>query len=492
MPMKQFYPIPIFLFFVFFLIECGPSDNQILATFTGGDVKRSEMRYLIRLDLGEEANNKATIQMQSEKIRQLALLKIAALIFDKNGIPLTNKEKRMQKLRDLEARQLAYTYKLKQNSNDFKITMHEIQFLSLNQSPNAPDRMEEAKSYIKELNKKKSDDNEIEDYIQQKSEHRRYKWLGGYMDPVCIECNMNAGLYGVSFKQMLDKLENVKEKEFIIQKGHTNIIIFRKFKSSSIELKDLEEYLLNYFRKTMKLSSHYAAHTDGEQKAAAAAASMAKSDQQLLASSHELAKHQINKIISQITRVKLEQLRTKHKFEWMLKNPDILLNIHSTAAPDANVVLFTIARKPYYIHSLKKDLKDLGLEHQDQNELYSIINGIIVPMKILEFDDDFINSRDSNDFLFFQKLVRLRIKNQALYSNIEIEQPTNSEILRFYEKRKQSLKNQNAPGLQQLKKQIATYIINQKRSVIIKERQQQMADKYKLKILGKYLLANKL
>lgn len=488
--MNYFQTFFYFSIALFVFSGCGPSADETLAKFDGGNVKRYEMRYLIQLDLGEDASQKANIEMQTSKLRQIALMKLGALAFKKAQKPLGEKEKKMANLRLLEAQQLTYTYQLKIHSNDFRINLHEFQFLSLNQSPDSPSRKEEASSYLKELNSGNLDRNQIEDYIQKKSEHGRYRWLGGYMDPVCIECNLNAGLHGISIKEMLKVVNKSDSSKFVLLHRPTNVLIFRKINSQDIALEDLEDYLKKYFRKTMKLSQHYAAHANRRNKPAAAAASMAKSEEQLELSTHQLSERQRNEIKKQITRIKMEQLRQKHHFEWKLSSPKTLLNLDSNTTDDSTTI-FTLEGKNYTLENLKKDLLYLGLENEDKTNLFSIINGIIVPRSILAYDATFVDCKDTEEFKFFNSIVNLRIKNQAYFSNLPMKKPTQSEVRKYYQ---QSIRNKpgKKPSFAKIKNKISTYLAKQKRMSLIKEQQRTISQEYNLKILSKHLITNEI
>ena len=476
------------LFLALLALSCGPSPSEVLATFNGGRVSRSEMRRLMVLALGPDARDKASVELQTAKLRQIALMKIVALEFQKEGPPkdfLTKKEK-LKHLYDLEAQQLSYSYELKQDAQDFGIPLVELQFLFLRQDTGAPSREDEARAYLEQLNsaKKQMTSAEIEDFIQKKSEHGRYKWIGGYVEPFCLICDSRSPLLGIPSSE-IEKILEKSDAKFVLLSRPGGYLILRKIASEEIALEDLEDYQLRYFRKTMRLANHYAQHAPPPEKAAARRAAIAQNDEQLERANYQIAQRAKDQYLQAITRIRVEKLRRRLHFEWKLKDPQSYASLLKPDAPD-DLVLFSIQSKPYTKKDLDSDLKNLGLAEESPASLSSIINGILIPYKLLMHDPDFRDSKATENFQFFRKLIELREANKAYFARLPEPRISEKEIRDFYKKQK----GINKPLTKELKKQIKGFLLNKARNKQAQTRSQELAASYQLTIKTKLLKPN--
>ncbi|MCB1175142.1 MAG: hypothetical protein KDK39_16325 [Leptospiraceae bacterium] len=466
---------------------CGPSGSQELATWDQGSIQRADLRRIMLLESGPDAANLASIEVQSQKIRQLALLNIVAEQAKAAKLE-TNpaaKEAGNTALQNLKAQQLNYTLKLKSQADDFTITMTELQFLQLNQNPGSPSRLPEIEDYRLKLNAEEIKDSEVEDFIQQKSEHGRYRWLGGYIEPLCLNCNPPP-ILGVPVHLLKSRLKTEPGKFVLFDLGN-KLMLMRTVKSGAIPLAELGDYQLDYFRKTMRLAGHYASHADKADKAAAENASMAKDEAQLEQSNEQIARRMREEIIKNLPRIRVEQLRDELEFEWVLKDEAVWAKVLEKTT-DPKTVLFTIKNRKYEAADLQKDLKAYGLQSEPSNALGNIMNGIIVPAVLLHHDPLFVESQKGSDFSWFQDLLTRQELNQLWFAQLETPSVTAAELQEFEKKQGAVAKNLNAEARSQMKQ----YLLQMKRQQAIQSSQEQLAQTHGLKIITESLKPNEL
>lgn len=470
-----------------FASACG-GGGEVLSKYEGGEVTRAELRNMFAMIYGPEAKTQATIDQQNQLITNYSLMKIAAAEAKKQGLDSAADVRNRTVMKENQSQLFAYNTYLRDNVDDIELTFIEMQFVYLPVRASGADtddsaaREAEATELIKQLNETRADPAALEDLIYQRTEHQRYKWLGGFLDPHCISCRPNP----LSF--LTDPLKEAEEGTFIQVKSPEAIWLIRKYRTYERSLDDLDGIFSDYHTKTMRIAnSRKGQLPEAEQKAPIF--------QQIImdeAAIVNLSKQQTDRLKRTETQNILTNILNEHRETKKLEllPPSRIQGEPSDANYQDGTALFTIGERTYTFGDLNKELGEAAAEVPLKEKL-QIVNSLIVPMVLLEGESDFAAVKGNDDYDFMLQLRQNEALASAYYGKHQPELVvTEAQIAEQYNIGRQ---NQfKGKTLAQVRDSIRSNLEGSQRQAGQMKVQGELTQKYNLEIMRELLKANEL
>ncbi|MCR9144453.1 MAG: hypothetical protein NXI24_19600 [bacterium] len=464
---------------------CG-NGGEVLATYKGGEVTRAELRNMFSMIYGPEAQSQATIDQQNQLITNYSLMKIAAIEAREQKLDETDDVRNRTVLKKLQSQLFAYNTHLRNNADDVELSFIEMQFVYLPVRAGGADNTEardaEAEELLAKLNEVKDDSAALEELIYQRTEHQRYKWLGGYLDPHCTSCRPNP----LSF--LTDPLKESEEGTFIKINSPEAIWLIRKYRAYERSLDDLDGIFENYHTRTMRIAKNRRGELpEAEQQSPVF--------QQIImdeAAIETLAKQQTDRLkrteTNGILTNRLNDLRESKKLE--LLPPSRVQGEADPAAFQEDTALFTIGERTYTYGDLNKALGEAAGDVPLKEKL-QILNSLIVPMVLLEDESDYQAVEGNDDYEFMMTLRENEALASTYYSKNQPEVKVSEEqiIEQYNIGRQNRFKGQS---LGQARAAIRANLEGSQRQAGQMKVQGELTQKYDLKIMREKLEANEL
>ncbi len=474
-----------------FTTACGGA-GEVLATYKGGEVTRGEVRDMFSMIYGPEAQSQATIDQQNQLITNYALMKVAALEATEQGLDSSDEVKNRVAMQETQSHLFAYNTYLRDNADEIELRFIEMQFVYLPvrksgaETDDSAAREAEAAELIQKLNELKDQPAELEDLIYQRTEHQRYKWLGGFLDPHCTSCRPNP----LSF--LTDPLKEAEEGVFIQVKSPEAIWLIRKYRDYERSLDDLDGIFKNYHERTMRIAKNRRGQLPEAERDAPVFQQIIMDD----AAIENLSKQQTDRLkrteTNGILTNQLNDLREEKKLE--LLPPSRVQGEPPEDAYTDGIALFTMGEgesaSTYTYADLNKELGPAAAA-VPLTEKLQILNSLIVPMALLNGEADFEDVKGNDDYEFMMKLRLNEALASAYYSkNQPPVEVSEAQIAEQYNIGRQNrFKGQS---LAQARESIKAGLESSQRQESQMKVQGELTQKYELKIMREKLKANEL
>ena len=463
-------------------------DGQVIATYEGGEVTRGELRSMFDMIFGPEAAEQATIDQQNQLITNYALMKIAAQEAQKQGLAESDDVRNRTVMKEQQSQLFAYNTYLRDSVDDAKLKFIEMQFVYLPIRANAGGtndaeaREAEAADLLAQLNKIKDDSAALEDMIYQRTEHQRYKWLGGLLDPHCVSCRPNP----LNF--LTDPLKDAKEGEFVQIKSPEAIWLIRKVREYERSLDDLNDIFLDYHTKTMRIAESRRANLPEAERNSPVFQQIMMDE----AAIKTLAEQQADRLkrteTNNLLTNKLNELREQKKLELL---PPSRPQTEPTAEDyKDDTAMFTIGERTYTFGELNKALGTAAAAVPIKEKL-QILNSIVVPMVLLEGESDFADVKGNDAYEFMLKLR----ENEALASAYYSKNQPSTAVSEAQIAEQYNIGRQNqfkGKSLAEVRDAIRSNLEGSERQAAQMKVQGDLTQKYKLEIKRDLLKANEL
>ncbi|MEQ9362898.1 MAG: hypothetical protein RIF32_01565 [Leptospirales bacterium] len=462
--------------------------GEVLATYEGGEVTRAELRNMFAMIYGPEAESQATIDQQNQLITNYSLMKIAALEAKKQGLDSTDDVRNRTVLKELQSQLFAYNTYLRDNADDIELNFIEMQFVYLpirasgDDTNDASAREAEAADLIKKLNEVKDDPAALEDLIYERTEHQRYKWLGGFLDPHCTSCRPNP----LNF--LTDPLKEAEKGTFIQIKSPEAIWLIRKYREYERSLDNLDGIFKDYHTRTMRIAKNRRGQLPEAEQNAPVFQQIIMDDAAIenlaLQQTDRLKRTETNGILTN----KLNDLRESKKLE--LLPPSRMQGEATEDDYKESTALFTIGERTYTYGDLNKELGDAA-DAVPFKEKLQILNSLIVPLVLLEDESEFAAVKENDDYEF---MMQLR-ESEALASTYYGKNQPEVEISEQQIAEQYNIGRQNrfkGQSLAQARAAIRASLEGSQRQAGQMKVQGDLTQKYDLKIKRELLKANEL
>ena len=376
-------------------------DGEVLASYDGGEVTRGELRSMFDMIFGPEAEAQATIDQQNQLITNYALMKIAAIEAKKQGLENAPEVKSRSALKEEQSQLFAYNTYLRDRAEDRELKFVEMQFVYLPiQRPQgggdtSDARNAEAEDLLVELNEIKDDPAKLEDLIYKRTEHQRYKWLGGFLDPHCVSCEPNP----LNF--LTGPLKDAEEGTFIKIQTPEAIWLVRKYREYERAINDLEDIFVNYHTRVKRIAESRRGSLPEAEKNSPVFQQIIMEE----AAIQSLAEQQADRISRTETgnamSTRLNTLREQKKLE--LLPPARPQGEPTEDQYTEGTALFTIDGKAFTFGDLNKELGEAAGEIPLTEKL-QILNSLIIPLTLLEGESDFADVKGNDDYEFMLDL----------------------------------------------------------------------------------------
>ncbi len=469
---------------VSFTSACGRS-GEVLATYEGGQITRGEMRLMFEMIFGADAEQQATIDQQNQLLSNFAMMKLAAAEAEGDeNLAQSDAVKRRLVISERQAKLMAYNLKLQRGADDHEIEFYDMQFLWLSAKRPGSDgsdpneRLAEAEDLVAQLNKIKDDQRAVEDFIRERSEHARYRWIGGYLDPQCTECRMNQTAF------LTRPLKETEAGTFILTRTPDALWIIRKTKAYNRSLDSLTSIFEDYHRKTMRILERYRAELPEEERSSLDRIRLDEARIEQLA--QQQADHLRRNEGRGLLTSKLNALREE-------KNLEILPAAQPQTPPQpedytAETGLFKVGDDVFTIGDLDEVLGEYA-EGVSLSEKIQITNSVIVATTLLKGESGFENIASSDEYEFVLDLQRSEALAQSYYeANMPEINIDDAQVRQQYEIGRQTRYKGKSFG--EVRDNIRNMLEGQVRQQAVQEIQSKLSDKYKLKIEREKLEAN--
>ncbi|MDX1960588.1 MAG: hypothetical protein SFU98_18600 [Leptospiraceae bacterium] len=498
-------------FLLLFMINCN-SDEQVLAEFEGGAVKRKDLKNFYQMRDYPINEQTASIANQTKALENLA---IQALI---------QKETENEKFTEKEEYKSIYGYaekslvanlttknfleKLKDNES---LELATIQFIYLKAIPNAlqkePKNKEnavfdpnnpnaiKAEEVLKEISSKGSE-KEINEYISKNTEDESRKSINGYLEPQCINC-ANQNLVDTVFKEGIEK----KDKKFYKSIDDRNIFIYRVLSIDKVKSSDLEKFLKKKFSAFRDLAIEYT-NTHQTEQDKSQAAYFLEDEPRLSEKSKMTADHYIKKFEEKAWPKKMEELMAKSEIkltEELSLNGQVDPKLLSDEILKPEKVLISSPKFTYTVQNLEDEFKQFHSSKLVQRkDSYNSVDKIrflqsfILPVKLLADGELGEETRKSSKYLGFLDSMKKELTFSFFLKNLEEKNNTVSEkeISETYEASKMFAYAKADPKdpqkkiplpFAEVKDRIKQELIKSKTEAEVQKAIQSYKEKYKLK-----------
>ena len=478
------------------LSGCGKG-NEVLATYDGGDVKRKELRLLLKLSFGDEHIKKATVNVQTDILKKFTLTKIIATEARKAGLDKDEEYVSRSLLLDSQSMLFAYEVYLRENFDGYKFKMMNLQALVLREAnsakpqahahnkqpeikPATSERLAEAKELLKKLNDPALSDADVEKMILEKSELPRYAITGGYMDPLCYSCSSNRQ------KELTDALEKAENGKFMLVENYAGAQwLVRKIDDKTIGAKDLEGFFKTSFERFFsKGKKNLATVKDPKQKEQMTKSFMVPPEK-IAQISKQYATQFVNMEKRGLLFSSLREAEKKHNFKFNQALMNKIREGKSSEIP-ANEELFSIDGKAFTLADLNKKAPlgkfpdPLRMNYLSMHSKYLLLQSNST-FKSLENSDTHKFIKDSlSESILGRVYLNKNVPQEPKVSEKEIKQTYD---LRKHTQYKGKSYSQVKAGI---KKQLESGFARRESDKI----QNQLTGKYKMKINAELLKAN--
>ena len=381
--------------------------DQVLAEFSGGQVIRDELRLAFTLNYGPAAESKATTEEQIQRLRELSLLRIQAIEAEKEGVPNSTGFKAREGVLEDQARLLTYQYIVRRDSSERPFQMMLLQGLTLSKTPpgaqpgETVSRTAEAEELMARLNSGELSASEIEALIHQHSDNARYRWFGGYIDPICTSCATAPAL-----AVFTDPVADMDSDHFVLVDQPAAVWLIRKLDEEEVDADDLRDVFTTYYRRTQRIARAYIDQADSVPMNAR---DILLSQEQM----EELAGQQADRTIEFETQnalaARMPPIQRARGFE-MFPAGNAARN-GSIPALTSETPLFRIDDEIYTYGTLEARLPAPELSAQDRLEL---LHSTIIPCMLLENEPDFQQANDDDAYAFFYELRKSQLLGSLL------------------------------------------------------------------------------
>ncbi|MCE9500606.1 MAG: hypothetical protein K8R21_08920, partial [Leptospira sp.] len=250
---------------VFTTVYC-KRDSDILATFKGGTVLRSDLRTFYEVKEIQINKNSSSIQNQSAIIEDIALQKIAFTEYS-NKYPVLPEEYNNlvsfidgQLTAQLIKREFVENLK---KSKEVEFAETQLVFIKKDKTGN-PDRIR-ATRILSEINNLKSN-KEIAEYVSKNTDEEARKSIGGLLEPHCMNCGNDP------LKEILSNAgKEIQDKKFILKELDGNIYIIRVIETRKVSPSDIEKFVTRKFNEFHSMATAYKENAKSEQEKQSAA-----------------------------------------------------------------------------------------------------------------------------------------------------------------------------------------------------------------------------
>ncbi|MBX7057488.1 MAG: hypothetical protein K1X75_05435 [Leptospirales bacterium] len=460
--------------------------GETLAEFQGGSIERRDLRYLLRLYHGQQAEAESSTEEQDRLLRAYALQRIASQAAESAGLQNSAEFKRSQTILESRARLLAANLRLIESFADRKLKFYEMQFLLLAAAPtpgSSATRLQEAKDLLQQLDRIQDKDQEVEDLISRKTDQTTYRYLGGYIDPHCVSCQPNM----LSF--LTDKLKDAAEKKFVIVETPTAIYLIRKYREYEMEPDEVRQRYQSFYNRVNTVALRLTGGLSQAQRQQPEMQALLGQIMMPEAQRNEMAKQQAERIMVQEGRNPLNSRMMSLRETLPVELAPALQG--ESAAPFAaladDAMLFKVGDRIFTRGELRQRLKDAGPLTPEQ-ELQALTN-VILPEAVLAQDSEFASIEESDEYRFALEYYRCGALEQAYYQQeLHPAAVTETQIVEWYNlRRQQSYANKS---LAEVRASIRAQLENDERQRAIQELQQKLAEKYNLAVQRDRLKAN--
>jgi hypothetical protein len=262
---KKFTGTSMKLFFLFisvisiFLFAGCSEDNKILVSTTHQNLTRGQLKEYYRINSIPIDSQKASIQSQTKVAETLVL---RSLVFKELGESITEDPDYKAMFSIAEKQLVTSIYQenfSKANEKNQKFQTALIQFIYLKGEPNV-DKKAEALSLQKEINSIK-DEKKIFDFISQKTDEKGRKPIGGFLEPICTNCNQNP--LSRVFKEGID---SNSPQFFVASDEYGSYYIYRVKEKKELSFSNFHAYLKEKFLEYKSFSDAFLAKAQEEEK----------------------------------------------------------------------------------------------------------------------------------------------------------------------------------------------------------------------------------
>ncbi len=424
-----------FLVLILFSSACKSGEEE-LAVFEGGKILRKELRefYLFR---GIPSNeNTTSIKTQSSIVENLVVQSLAEKEIVKKKLDESALYKKALELSEIQL--IANLYKknfLDQYKSKEKLQLADIQFLLV--LPN----LDDPEKHLEKLNSLSSD-KEIFSYIKENTAEDQRKPLGGFFEPICINCQDD--VFVPAFKEGLDS----NDKKFRITKFGDKVFIYRVVEKKLISASELEKFLVKRFSKFRDLALEFQNNTQSE-KEKQLAKYYAEDEPALTNKAKMFAQRILETFEQKAWQDEYEKIQTKLGFKLSenLKNETVDF---SKLNPDT--VLFEIQNKSFTLNNLQQEYQDfrqlVGNEGQDKNvEMMNFLQSISIPKFLLVDTEEGKKVKDSERYNIQWNLLKKNIAWSVYLKDIQDKmEVSEEEIKNTYEMGKNFAYAEDIPG----------------------------------------------
>lgn len=471
---------------VVFAAACSGGGEK-LAEYEGGAVLRSDLRLLMRLYHGQQAERNASTEEQDRLVREYALQRIAAAAARKAGLEQDAEYKQSAQFLDDRARLLAANLRLGAEFPDRDLKFYEMQFLFLANPPGATEgaRSAEGRELLAELEKLEGREQEIEDLIGRRTEHQRYRYNGGYLDPHCVSCQPDLLDFFTS------PLKEAEEKKFILVERPEGVVLIRKFKEYEVNPDGVQRRYEAFYERSFAVARRLTGALSEAEKQNPQVQQLL---QQLImpeAQRKELAKMQAERISNQEGRNPLNgrliELRDALKVK--LEPAGTPQQSAGYDALPAEAALFRIGESAYTKKQLEERLQAAAPLTAEQK--LQVLQNLILPIEMLARAEEFKGIEESAEFQFAREyydsaaLGQIYMRQQAKPAAVGEQQ-----ILDWYNLRR--LQNYAGRSLGEVRGEIRAQLEMGEQQRVSQEVQQRLAEQAKLVVHRERLKANSL
>lgn len=452
-------------------------DGQTLASYqedaSTRNITRGDMKKFLIATMGTLDAKKLTVAIQDEVLQNIAFVHVAALAGRKDKLDETDEFKRNQVMLDRRAMIAAFDLYLKLHADDHIYRMLEGQLLYLRKTPDQ-DRKAEAEDLLKKLNA--SDDGEVEKIMFASNENNRYKMQGGYLDPHCISCNPNP----LSF--LTDPIKDKEDRKFVLVDNEQGIFLIRNLRVREAKGKDLQKIFLESSRRAqLAIRKFHARSGEPEKKDEKKPGTM--TDEEMKKQATEQADAQIRRETRTMLGGVMEEVKAKNAVTLPeTKNPAEAWKV----APPADTLLFKIGDREYRYADLKKELGDSPTGSKTAAPLtpmeeYMLAMQVLLPSELLMRSALYEDVKKSGEVEYVKQHYL-----EQLVANVYVTKATadiaisDADIQQYYELRR--FNEFKGKALGQVKEQIRTQLLPEKRQAAFQDIKKKLFDTYKVKI----------
>ncbi len=463
------------------LTSCS-NEKEVLAELTNGDEKirilRKDLKFVI--DLNQLERKEISVAIQNQVLEELAFLTAGNIEYNSISNKQTELQKKAKKALALLDRKTflnAMNYYLQEESSNFVYKMILMQAVFIRNDRNL-DRTKEAEDLVNQLNKAK-DEKEIEKIIFEKNENLRYKFLGGFVDPFCLNCGFNP------ISDITQPLMENKDKKFIMIQNPQGIWIVRNLEIKDVKQNQLKDLYEDYHKKTQFIARKffenpgYTKNLDKHQ-VEQLKQQFLMDEKKITEFSNELANHQSKFLKRNILMNHINELKEKYKFKI---NKDFEQNFlqKNTQDWDYSIEIFELNKKKYLFQEFVDLIENENLMLKDFNkeELLNLFNQVYILSEILKLSP-LAQKVDSIQGVFKDLIIKQNHTNLYIAEQMNNINISNQELMNYYELRKNNeFKGQN---FTQVREKIKNNLLTEKRQKKLNEIKQYLFKKYKVKI----------